>query len=99
MVFEVFDSDYIDSSCIIIVFITSTGDVHVGMVDRGGQLEVEVNQARGLTAKPGSKNIPGTLKLTSPTPLKVCSLRSFVQCVSHVGVSLCFVAFVCSDLR
>uniref|UniRef100_A0A3Q2PHR0 Regulating synaptic membrane exocytosis 3 n=1 Tax=Fundulus heteroclitus TaxID=8078 RepID=A0A3Q2PHR0_FUNHE len=36
------------------------GDVHVGMVDRGGQLEVEVNQARGLTPKPGSKNIPAT---------------------------------------
>ncbi|CAB1416177.1 unnamed protein product [Pleuronectes platessa] len=36
------------------------GDVHVGMVDRGGQLEVEVNQARGLIPKPGSKNIPTT---------------------------------------
>ncbi|KAG7245117.1 hypothetical protein INR49_023683, partial [Caranx melampygus] len=36
------------------------GDVHVGMVDRGGQLEVEVNQARGLIPKPGSKNIPAT---------------------------------------
>lgn len=30
------------------------------MVDRGGQLEVEVNQARGLIPKPGCKNIPGT---------------------------------------
>ncbi|PWA15405.1 hypothetical protein CCH79_00008414 [Gambusia affinis] len=38
----------------------SMGDVHVAMVDRGGQLEVEVNQARGLTPKPGSKNIPAT---------------------------------------
>ena len=38
----------------------STGDVHVGMVDRGGQLEVEVNQARGLIPKPGSRNIPST---------------------------------------
>lgn len=37
----------------------STGDVHIGTVDRGGQLEVEVNQARGLIPKPGSKNIPG----------------------------------------
>ncbi|TWW65297.1 Regulating synaptic membrane exocytosis protein 3 [Takifugu flavidus] len=36
------------------------GDVHIGIVDRGGQLEVEVNQARGLTPKPGSKNIPAT---------------------------------------
>ncbi|CAG5890383.1 unnamed protein product [Menidia menidia] len=41
-------------------FSCSLGDVHVGMVDRGGQLEVEVNQARGLTPKPGSKNIPAT---------------------------------------
>ncbi|XP_070968688.1 regulating synaptic membrane exocytosis protein 3-like [Oncorhynchus clarkii lewisi] len=38
----------------------SMGDIHVGMVDRGGQLEVEINQARGLTPKPGSKNIPAT---------------------------------------
>ncbi|CAL8364293.1 unnamed protein product [Arctogadus glacialis] len=38
----------------------SMGDVNVGMVDRGGQLEVEVNQARGLTRKPGSKNSPAT---------------------------------------
>ncbi|XP_045082383.1 regulating synaptic membrane exocytosis protein 3-like [Coregonus clupeaformis] len=37
----------------------SMGDIHVGMVDRG-QLEVEVNRARGLTPKPGSKNIPAT---------------------------------------
>lgn len=37
-----------------------SGDVHVGMLDRGGQLEVEVNQARGLIPKSGSKNIPGT---------------------------------------
>ncbi|KAG5265037.1 hypothetical protein AALO_G00260750 [Alosa alosa] len=36
------------------------GDVHVGVVDREGQLEVEINQARGLTPKPGSKNIPTT---------------------------------------
>ncbi|KAG9355679.1 hypothetical protein JZ751_000517 [Albula glossodonta] len=36
------------------------GDVQVGIVDRGGQLEVEITQARGLTPKPGSKNIPAT---------------------------------------
>ncbi|XP_041096696.1 regulating synaptic membrane exocytosis protein 3, partial [Polyodon spathula] len=34
------------------------GDVHVGMVDRNGQLEVVVIQARGLTPKPGTKSIP-----------------------------------------
>lgn len=47
----------------------SIGDVNVGMVDRGGQLEVEVNQARGLTPKPGSKNIPGTHFLMKATIL------------------------------
>ncbi|KAI3358445.1 hypothetical protein L3Q82_014872 [Scortum barcoo] len=39
---------------------SSSGMSTFGMVDRGGQLEVEVNQARGLTPKPGSKNIPAT---------------------------------------
>ncbi|PIO34812.1 hypothetical protein AB205_0147390 [Aquarana catesbeiana] len=34
------------------------GDVNIGMMDRNGQLEVEVIQARGLTPKPGSKSIP-----------------------------------------
>ncbi|XP_018432258.1 PREDICTED: regulating synaptic membrane exocytosis protein 3 [Nanorana parkeri] len=34
------------------------GDVNVGMMDRNGQLEVDVIQARGLTPKPGSKSIP-----------------------------------------
>lgn len=37
----------------------------MGVVDRGGQLEVEVNQARGLTPKPGSKNIPGIAEVPS----------------------------------
>ncbi|NWZ28672.1 RIMS3 protein, partial [Asarcornis scutulata] len=36
------------------------GDVHVGMADRSGQLEVEVIQARGLIPKLGSKSIPAT---------------------------------------
>ncbi|XP_031450689.1 regulating synaptic membrane exocytosis protein 3-like [Phasianus colchicus] len=36
------------------------GDVHVGMADRSGQLEVEVIQARGLIPKMGSKCIPAT---------------------------------------
>lgn len=35
------------------------GDVHMGMADRSGQLEVEVIQARGLIPKMGSKCIPG----------------------------------------
>lgn len=36
-----------------------TGDVHVAIMDRSGQLEVEVIEARGLTPKPGSKSLPG----------------------------------------
>lgn len=35
------------------------GDVHVAIMDRSGQLEVEVIEARGLTPKPGSKSLPG----------------------------------------
>lgn len=35
----------------------------MGVVDRGGQLEVEITQARSLTPKPGSKNIPGNVTL------------------------------------
>ncbi|TRY93052.1 hypothetical protein DNTS_023828 [Danionella cerebrum] len=38
----------------------SMGDVYISVVDRGGQLEVEITQARSLTPKPGSKNIPAT---------------------------------------
>ncbi|NXP74977.1 RIMS3 protein, partial [Ramphastos sulfuratus] len=37
-----------------------SGDVHVGMAERNGQLEVEVIQARGLIPKMGSKCIPAT---------------------------------------
>ncbi|KAM6219660.1 regulating synaptic membrane exocytosis protein 3 [Rhynchocyon petersi] len=36
------------------------GDVHVTIMDRRGQLEVEVIEARGLTPKPGSKSLPAT---------------------------------------
>ncbi|XP_078094561.1 regulating synaptic membrane exocytosis protein 3 [Mustelus asterias] len=36
----------------------SMGDIHVGMADRSGQLEVEIIQARGLTPKPGTKALP-----------------------------------------
>lgn len=34
------------------------GDVHIAIMDRSGQLEVEVIEARGLTPKPGSKSLP-----------------------------------------
>ncbi|XP_040087480.1 regulating synaptic membrane exocytosis protein 3 [Oryx dammah] len=36
------------------------GDVHIAVMDRSGQLEVEVIEARGLTPKPGSKSLPAT---------------------------------------
>lgn len=36
------------------------GDVHIAIMDRSGQLEVEVIEARGLTPKPGSKSFPAT---------------------------------------
>ncbi|KAF4021934.1 regulating synaptic membrane exocytosis protein 3 isoform 1-T3 [Dama dama] len=36
------------------------GDVHIAIMDRSGQLEVEVIEARGLTPKPGSKSLPAT---------------------------------------
>ncbi|KAL7985530.1 hypothetical protein Chor_004100 [Crotalus horridus] len=38
---------------------TSMGDVEIGLQERNGQLEVDIIQARGLTAKPGSKTLPG----------------------------------------
>ncbi|XP_064563439.1 regulating synaptic membrane exocytosis protein 1 isoform X10 [Zonotrichia leucophrys gambelii] len=34
------------------------GDIQIGMVDKKGQLEVEVIRARGLIQKPGSKSTP-----------------------------------------
>ncbi|XP_060091817.1 regulating synaptic membrane exocytosis protein 1 isoform X22 [Heteronotia binoei] len=34
------------------------GDIQIGMVDKKGQLEVEVIRARSLTQKPGSKSTP-----------------------------------------
>ncbi|KAL6034431.1 hypothetical protein STEG23_017425 [Scotinomys teguina] len=36
------------------------GDVHIAIMDRSGQLEVEVVEARGLTPKPGSTSLPAT---------------------------------------
>uniref|UniRef100_A0A4W5K3M1 Regulating synaptic membrane exocytosis 1 n=1 Tax=Hucho hucho TaxID=62062 RepID=A0A4W5K3M1_9TELE len=34
------------------------GDVQIGMMDKKGQLEVEVIRARGLNPKPGSRSLP-----------------------------------------
>ena len=35
------------------------GDIQLTIIERHGQLEVEVVRAKGLIAKPGSKMIPG----------------------------------------
>lgn len=43
-------------------FFFLAGDVHIAIMDRSGQLEVEVIEARGLTPKPGSKSLPGEAK-------------------------------------
>ncbi|KAB1258215.1 Regulating synaptic membrane exocytosis protein 2, partial [Camelus dromedarius] len=37
---------------------TPLGDIQVGMMDKKGQLEVEIIRARGLVVKPGSKTLP-----------------------------------------
>lgn len=44
-------------------FFSLSGDIQIGMVDKKGQLEVEVIRARGLTQKPGSKSTPGKGKI------------------------------------
>lgn len=36
------------------------GDIQIGMMEKKGQLEVEVIRARGLVQKPGSKSLPGS---------------------------------------
>lgn len=45
------------------------GDVEIGLMERNGQLEVEIIQARGLTLKPGSKGPPGKLTTGAKKPL------------------------------
>lgn len=40
------------------------GDIQVGMMDKKGQLEVEIIRARGLVVKPGSKTLPGKKNLS-----------------------------------
>lgn len=52
----------------------ASGDVQIGLMDKKGQLEVEVIRARGLTPKPGSKSLPGKRVL-------ICFL--FSECVSE----------------
>lgn len=58
------------------------GDIQVGMMDKKGQLEVEIIRARGLVVKPGSKTLPGK---TEEVPL----LFLVVCVVSFLGWNLC----------
>lgn len=50
------------------------GDVQIGLMDKRGQLEVEVIRARGLTPKPGSRSLPG-----NPVSVKTYLLCFFVS--------------------
>lgn len=47
-------------TCLVLRAASPAGDVQIGLMDKKGQLEVEVIRARGLTPKPGSKSLPGT---------------------------------------
>lgn len=58
------------------------GDVYIGVMDRGGQLEVEITQARGLTPKPGSKTISGNPRLKM-TVLNHCLFDLFGKAPKH----------------
>lgn len=44
---------------IFLTFLCFPGDIQIGMMEKKGQLEVEVIRARGLVQKPGSKSLPG----------------------------------------
>ncbi len=50
------------------------GDVQIGLMDKKGQLEVEVIRARGLTPKPGSKSLPGESVPTIHTIIFISSV-------------------------
>ncbi|NXB41745.1 RIMS3 protein, partial [Leucopsar rothschildi] len=62
------------------------GDVHVGMADRNGQLEVDVIQARGLIPKMGSKCIPANPVTPRALPASLSpSQRRPQQGFPHLG--------------
>ncbi|KAG8133862.1 hypothetical protein E2320_011604, partial [Naja naja] len=49
------------------------GDIQVGMMDKKGQLEVEIIRARGLVVKPGSKTLPGKRSMLVSQNYKCCN--------------------------
>lgn len=78
----------------------STGDVQIGLMDKKGQLEVEVIRARGLTPKPGSKSLPGNTNSSgyknlngSKSDLSVTesqySNSNFSRCISSLLPTSC----------
>lgn len=52
------------------------GDIQVGMMDKKGQLEVEIIRARGLVVKPGSKTLPGKNRRDSSM---ICNAHFSIQ--------------------
>lgn len=48
-----------DPLLLCVMFMCFPGDIQIGMMEKKGQLEVEVIRARGLVQKPGSKSLPG----------------------------------------
>ena len=67
------------------------GDIQIGMMEKKGQLEVEVIRARGLVQKPGSKSLPGEAASRYQRATGSCSRRrtpdahtSHYHCTSSV---------------
>uniref|UniRef100_A0A3B4Y5S2 Regulating synaptic membrane exocytosis 1 n=1 Tax=Seriola lalandi dorsalis TaxID=1841481 RepID=A0A3B4Y5S2_SERLL len=58
------------------------GDVQIGLMDKKGQLEVEVIRARGLTPKPGSKSLPANVSIS------ICLLASLEEMIHSMLTSL-----------
>ncbi|XP_057243757.1 regulating synaptic membrane exocytosis protein 3-like, partial [Malurus melanocephalus] len=61
------------------------GDVHVGVADRNGQLEVDVIQARGLIPKMGSKCIPATYVKVYVLEAGVCLAKKRTKAVKRTS--------------
>lgn len=75
------------------------GDVEIGLQERNGQLEVDIIQARGLTPKPGSKTLPGSVLRPPITAhwasasCHACEKENFVFCLASVAISSIFVVW------
>ncbi|XP_041112864.1 regulating synaptic membrane exocytosis protein 4-like [Polyodon spathula] len=58
----------------------SMGDVEIGLMERNGQLEVEIIQARGLTPKPGSKTTPAAYIKAYLLENGICVAKKKTKC-------------------